>query len=189
MIKRILVLVPDQVKLLMVRNLQRRPQGFSHPVECSMTYQSQKEHQRNQILTSDQGVNAWGLVPNLCLSRQQPNHDPNHPLPKRCHRRARQRQDIHLLRLYHPECKPREEDMAPMQPTKVPPVTPHNRHRPQSTLSWTNGGVGGTRTVQTKVAAREDLRAAVGQEGQSEVGVTIHDNYIIEEKVWAPGVA
>ena len=85
--------------------------------------------------------------------------------------------------------KPRGGGIAPMQPIKVPPVTLHNRHRPQSTLSWTNGEVGGTKNVRIKVAARGDLRVAIGQEGQTEVGVTIHGNYIIEEKVWEPGVA
>ena len=40
--------------------------------------------------------------------------------------------------------------------------------KPQSTLSWTNGEAGGTKTHKTRVAARGDLSAETGREGQIE---------------------
>ena len=118
-----------------------------------------------------------------------PSHGHNRLLPKRCHRQAHQQRGIRLLHLYHQECKPREEGTTRIHLTKGPPVTPHNRHKPQSTLSWTNGEAGGTKNHEIRVVAKGDLRAEIGQEGRTKVGLTIHDNYINEEKIWGPGVA
>ena len=173
MIKRILVLVPDQVKAAHAEGSSRRQQRSSHLVGCSTTYQSQKEHQKSPTLTSDQGVETCGGQCQVCASAASGlNHDHNRLLPKRCHRQAHQQRGIRQLRLHRQECKPREEDIAHMHLTKGPPVTPQQSSQtPVNPQFETNGEAGGTKTHKTRVAARGDLRAEIGQEGKTEVGL------------------
>ena len=95
--------------------------------------ESERAPEKPNIDLRPRSERGKGQVPNLCLNHQRPSHGHNRLLPKRCHRQAHQQRGIRLLHLYRQECKPKEEGIIHMHLTKE--VTPHNRHKPQSTLS------------------------------------------------------
>ena len=141
MIKQILVLVPDQVKLIVAEDLPKEPQRFLHQVECNTTYQSPKEQPEKPNIdlrprSEEVGASAKSVPqPPAAKSRPQSpapkampssssstaRHPPTPPLSPRMQAEGGGRNNVYIW--------PRDRQWHRT-----------DRHKPQSTLNWNQWG-------------------------------------------------